>query len=226
MEHQYFVDGGMTQQSILKSDNTGFSDKLLFHDKQELWSVITRYIDKEYYIHGNFNEKYIPGHNAYDMQVDFYHNYLIIGYDAINQALIYVGYDTTFKIRKSEILISDFWAALVGYCQRNEMVFFKVNSEFDFSFNVNKVIKNLDAYLHSEPLYDSFSPKDHVFGLDVMRKLMRIFLVENYPIHEKGDQDMIFMRALLNHKAILNELIKYLFNERYISNPEFVSYSV
>lgn len=225
MEYEYFADGGMTQQFILKSDNMGFSDRLLFHDEQELWNVITRYIDNKYYVHGNLNEKYIPGHSAYDMQCDFGHDYLITGYNDENRTLIYIGYDTTFKIRKSEISISDFWTALVKYYQKNDMVFFKVNSEFDFSFNISKVIKNLDAYLYSKPLYDSFSPKDHVFGLEVMRKLMRIFLVEGYPIAEKGDHDMIFMRALLNHKAVLKELTKYLFNNKYISNQALVSNS-
>lgn len=100
--------------------------------------------------------------------------------------------------------------------------FFKLSDEFDFSFRISKVIREIEAYLNAHSSYDFLDKEKYVFGIDVMYKLMRIFLVKKYPIADKASHDMMFMRALLNHKKIISVLAKYLYDERYIQSEDII----
>lgn len=225
VEQTYFADGGALRLALFESDTDGFRGLAPLLSKERLIELLKYFIGNGYYLYGDLNERYIPCQLAYDTDEDLVHNYMICGYDEERHMLDYASYDKKRKFAVNAVPLDCFYDGLLHANVKNRLIFCKANEEYDFRFRISKVIRSLKAYVRSERLDGEHNNEEFVYGIGVMYKLMHIFLVEGYPLQDKKNHDMIFLRALLNHKRLLTQLMRYLYENHYILDDQYASLS-
>ena len=121
-------DGANSSQTI-KLDKNMFKKLSI-----DILKTIKKLMDNGYYIHGSYNEKYIPSKKAYK-SFDFMHDYILIGYE--DYGILYsVGYTKNEKYEEFTITFDEYLASLTN----STNTFIDINTckyheEGDFSFN-------------------------------------------------------------------------------------------
>lgn len=189
------------------------SYEFLEFDKLE---IVKRLLDHGYYVHGGYNEKYIPTKFAYQ-KYDCPHDYLLIGYDEKEQKLISVGYTNRNKYERFEIRYEDYILSLKN--QYVEINTCKYNHEFKFEFDIQKVINGLTDYINSVSFEDMY-PQKKIYGLAAIDELKQFFLSQ---ARENKYIDTRYIRALYEHRRIMYYRLKYIFENVIKNNLEIVN---
>ena len=178
--------------------------------------TIKKLIDNNYYVHGGYNEKYIPRKAAYK-KYDCPHDYMIIGYDDENKKLISVGYTDSEKYERFEINYEDYIQSLSK--EHIEINTCKFNKNFKILLNLDRVISELKDYISSSnSAYNAFLKKH--YGIDALEKFKDYIseCYENKKIVEKK-----YTRAFNEHRNMMLNRIRYLAQEIRAIRMDFVN---
>ena len=161
-----------------------------------------KHIVKGYYISGYFNEKYISAKAPY-MKYDFYHDYLIYGFDDNNDCFLSVGYTSTgryesFNIPYSEYFRSIFNSSFEIYTL--DLLQFNVNYEFKIDLNL---VKNLLLdYIQSTTTHTELQSYK-VYGVEACKSLIRNF-------QKATTIDLRATRVFWEHKKVMFDRLQLL----------------
>lgn len=179
----------------------------------DIINIMRKMLLQGYYIHGQYNEQYIPGKTSYDKKY-FLHDYLLIGFDDNKECFVSVGYLEDGKFQEYVIPYESMRNAIISIANDKISVgFVGYDREFDFYCNLNKVKVGLKNYLN--PTSDTVAHSGDCFGLDAMKRLILDF---ERRIAEQVSLDIRFTRGVMEHKFIMHLRCRYLLNNGYIKS--------
>lgn len=191
-------EGLMVQQLFyLKKD-------LIKLSKLDLIDFFKIVIDNNCYIHGTYNERYIPRKRAYNKE-DYYHDFLIIGYDDKN--FISAGFVANGRFEKYNIPYQNFVDSLYNLSwSRIDLNFFSYNDNRVPSYNGKRMIDDMEKYMESIYCLDDMPLDKPSYGLSSIMRVKDFFIDE---VQKKGDIsiDMRYSRVLYEHKWMLTQLV-------------------
>lgn len=169
-------------------------------------------IDRNCYICGEYNEKYIPGKMVYN-KIDFKHDYIIIGYD--QDKFISAGYVANRKFELFDIPNENLIESL--YNNPDEIFQLKIvnyNESVIPTPNIKRMIDELEAYISTENEISSLDKHDVHYGISAVNRLKDVFLDK-----VKGDNstyiDLVLSRAFLEHEWIIMKLTENFLNSKH-----------
>lgn len=154
------------------------------------------------YIHGNYNEKYIPGKDSYEKE-DYMHDFLIIGCN--DDSFISMGYLANGRFQQFAIPNKNFIDSLLdnnGYILNINL--FNYNKVIPPVPNTDKILKDLEKYI----AFPQSNNKSNgiSYGIQAMEELKNFFYQESLNSPQLYI-DRRYSRALLEHKSMLVRLI-------------------
>lgn len=211
---------------ICMNDWWGHEEHVIFHQhicmfkhiyinlKIDILQFVKKIIDQECYISGSYNEKYIPGKEAYRIK-DYNHDYLVYGYNDEKQVLYSVGYLANRKFVAFEIPYQNFIDSL--FCNSTEKLEFNIwnyNSEFQFKADYERIKRGLNDYITSSNSYGTHDGRS--YGINANKKLIEFI----YARASRPGRNLIddrYTRAFFEQKTIQNICVQHLCNEKIIS---------
>ena len=176
----------------------------------DLLQILKTAIDNGWYIHGGYNEKYVPSKNSFN-QRDFMHDFLVIGYDEKN--FISVGYVDDGRFKRFEIPIPDFMKAITETTDgRTNINLFRYNTGAIPEPNIKRMVEDLNKYISTAKYFENPKQKPYLHGIAACIRLKEFFLKEI----ENGCTfvDRRYTLAFYEHKWILAKLVElFLDNE-------------
>ena len=170
----------------------------------DLLQILKTAIDNGWYIHGGYNEKYVPSKNSFN-QRDFMHDFLVIGYDEKN--FTSVGYVDDGRFKRFEIPIPDFMKAIVETTDgRTNINLFKYNAGAIPEPNIKRMVEDLKKYIATAKYFENPKQKPYLHGIAACIRLKEFFLQEI----ENGCTyiDRRYTLAFYEHKLILSKLVE------------------
>ena len=162
-------------------------------------------IDNNCYIHGTYNEKYIPQKRAYNKE-DYYHDFLIIGYD--DKFFVSAGFIANGRFEKYYIPHQNFVDSLYNVSRpRIDLNFFSYNKDRVPSCNCKRMIDDMEKYIATANYFENPTPDKTSYGISSIMRLKDFFINE---VEKKGDSciDMRYSRVLYEHKWMLTQLVE------------------
>lgn len=182
--------------------------------KIDVLHMVKKIIDQECYISGYYNEKYIPGKEAFGVE-DYDHDYIVYGYNDEKQVLYSVGYLANRKFVPFEIPYKNFIDGLL--CTSSKKLEFNIwnfNSEFQFKADYQKIKCGFNDYITSSNSYGMQDGKS--YGIDANKKFVE-FIYARASLPGKKFIDDRYTRAFFEQKKIQYMCAKYLYHEKVIS---------
>lgn len=201
-EDSWGVDEGILENQVI-SLKTELYNKLRIDIIKNLKMVM----NDGWYIHGIYNERYIPGKDAY-LKYNYGHDYILYGYNDDKGVLYSLGYLSNKKYVPYEIPYDNYILAFYkNPMSQSDLNLFKYNPLFEFQTNIFSVAIGLNDYLNSSNSYmirPNFS-----YGLTAIKKLKEYIQssATNNDLHRIDDR---YTRALAEHKYLTMKCIKYL----------------
>lgn len=172
--------------------------------KMDLLHILKTAISNGCYVHGNYNEKYIPGKWAYGNE-DYMHDFLLIGCD--DDTFISVGYVADGHFKKYTIPNQNLIESLyeVGGVKININLFSYEDGAVP-SPNVQRMVNDLKKYISTSNCFENTNPSSNSYGIATNIRLKEFFLDE---VKNKGEiyVDKRYSRVLLEHKWVMNQLV-------------------
>lgn len=168
-----------------------------------LLQTIRNSIDDGFYVHGNYNEKYIQGKWTYGRE-DCIHDFLIIGYG--EEKFISVGYLATGRFEQFEIPNENLITALrTTPGERIKLNLFKYNAGALPTPNVERMVEDLKKYISTADFFYNPFPKINVYGIAATARLKTFFLDEI----QQGNVyvDRRYSLAFGEHKRTMAQLV-------------------
>lgn len=217
----WFVgDNILTQQRVdlyPQLYNSIFKKNIIFYFK--------KMICNNCYIHGSYNEEYIPNKDHYQKSY-FSHNFLLIGYDDSKESFLSVGYLKGQKFARYYIPYDCMEQSIETLKNpKFSFNFWSYNSSYLYVLNMNRIILELDDYLHSRTSMKIFS-KDRFWGIEAITQLAEYYLQH---CNLSNGVDNRYTLGLREHKSFMYRRIEYLVNNgvlsdySYLDNAEQVS---
>ena len=215
--------------SISLSDHWGIEEGIHYRQQIQLFystyneigidviQLLTQMLAQGYYVCGDWNEEYIPGKQAYKIEY-FLHDYLLIGFDSEKE--VFLAADSfTDRFSVTEIPYTSMRDSLKTLADgKPVLLFYRFNSEADFSFDTLKTYTFLKDYLSSSNSLPQYT-KGAVYGLEALDALR-----EHYAsLHQKNSFDHRYSKGLMEHKRIMQMRINYLYQNLHISNSHCVA---
>lgn len=175
----------------------------------DLLQILKTAIDNGWYIHGGYNEKYVPGKLLFN-QRDFMHDFLVIGYDEKN--FTSVGYVDDGRFKRFEIPIPDFMKAIVETTDgRTNINLFRYNTGAIPEPNIKRMVEDLNKYISTAKYFENPKQKPYLHGIAACIRLKEFFLQEI----ENGCAyvDRRYTLAFYEHKWILAKLVELFLND-------------
>ena len=140
-------------------------------------------LSEGHYIFGMYNEKYIPGKDAY-RRYNYSHDYLLYGYNDNKRVIYSIGYLANKKYMPFEIPYENFVESIRrNPLQQSELYFFQYNPLFEYKTDIAKIVKGLMDYIQSTN-YLGVTPK-YSYGITAVKKLREYIQItasrENVP---------------------------------------------
>lgn len=202
-------------------DNSWF-DIIQVHDfniedhknSQNIKNLIISYLEDRYYCLQNVNEACFP-HTYYYGGSVFNNISMVYGYDATKDVFMMLDYDSQDRFGTSRVSFDDYFAAISSVTVRNRLNFIKANQNHCFKFDFNHSLKLLNCYLHSQNAYSDHNEyTNHIFGYESVERTL--YETQN------NRMNIINIRAILEHKDILLKYFRYVTNNSYIKNENFL----
>ena len=208
-EDLWFLEDGLIKRYNLLIDNGIYKN-----NKFELLKLIKKMLSIGFYVEGNCNEKWIPGKYFYNRRY-FFHPFILIGYNDIKKVFYSVGFLKDHRFQRFEIKYEDMLKAIETSDQCNiKLQCREYNKDFIFEFDLSKVISTLKKYIEASDDIDG----EIVHGINAVERLKNDFHEENYA-------DYRYTRGLKEHKRFINLCIKYLIDNKYLSEQKFIESS-
>lgn len=175
----------------------------------DLLHVLKTAIKNNCYIHGKYNEKYIPNKWAFNNE-DYMHDFLIVGCD--DDKFLSVGYVADGRFKEFEIPNENLINSLF------ESTEIKINLNL-FSYevgavplpNTKRMIDDLKKYISTANYLDNPTPEAKSHGIATNIRLKEFFIDEV----NKGEIyiDKRYSQALYEHKWVLAQLVDLFVDE-------------
>ena len=190
----------------VNSSQTIKLDKHMFENLSiDIMKTIKCLMDNGYYIHGSYNEKYIPSKQSY-LKYDFMHDYILIGYE--DTGILYsVGYTNSGKYEEFTIMYDEYLDSLIN--STNSFIDIntcKYHSEGNFSFNKAGFIQELSDYINSTIFNSAYS--DRIYGMKAIEALKEFTVSNDFKI------DIRYMRVFMEHKHLMFLRINYVYQDK------------
>lgn len=170
----------------------------------DLLSMLKTFINYGCYISGSYNEKYIPGKLAYNIE-DYIHDFLVIGYDDTN--FYSVGFMADGRFKQFDIPIQNFINSLYSVnSSKIEIAFFNYNKGVIPKPNVDRLISDLEKYISTANYMDNPTPKSNSYGISTLMRI-RDFFVDEVVNNKKIYVDKRYSRVLYEHEWVFLQMI-------------------
>lgn len=179
--------------------------------------IIKNMLCEGLYVHGYFDEFYIKCRSSY-LKVHFIHDYLIIGFDDIEQIFYLVGYTEKMIYKITSISFEEYINAVVNRSDHhsNSFNFIKINENFQFKFSEDMAKRSLKEFVNSTD-YSIYRTDDEIYGKSALLK----FCSNNFMFYSV--QNIV---ALGEHFFFFSELLKYLLQIQYLENNRILTESI
>lgn len=189
----------------VNSSQTVKLDKPMFKKLSiNILDLIKTLMDNGYYIHGSYNERYIPSKYAYKKH-DCMHDYILIGYE--NEGILYsVGYTKNGKYEEFTITFKEYLDSLIN--STNTFIDIntcKYNPKGDFSFNNIGFVQELSDYLNSTNSKNICS--NWIYGLNAIDKLKE-FISSSF-----SGIDLRHTKLLFEYKKLMQLRLNYVYRK-------------
>ena len=196
----------------VNSSQTIKLDKPIFKELGiDILKTVKKLMDNGYYIHGSYNEKYIPVKKAYQ-KYDHIHDYILIGYEEDN-ILYSVGYTKTGRYEEFTITFDEYLDSLIN--STNSFIDIntcKYHPEGNFAFNNSNFCQELSDYINSTNSKAIACNK--IYGIKAVEKL------KNYVFDDVQEIDIRYMRAFMEHKNLMQLRLDYVYGGKNSDIPE------
>ncbi len=191
----------------------------LFEQLQSDWLMIFRkMLSAGYYVYGGYNEEFIPGKGK--LGRPFAHDFLLIGYD--NQAKVFhsVGHLKNGAFQRFDIDYEALKKAIRTIPQeKNEFCFRSFRSDASFPLVLQRITRGLSDYLSSRCSTEA-AEDGQTYGLFAVEDLANLYAER---AQESFRFDHRYSRGLMEHKNLMKLRIEYLYNNGYLSNPDYIA---
>ena len=218
----YVTDHWATRDKILLRQHIDlYPEEYNMVFKSSIINLFRKMLDLGYYPHGSYNEEYIPGKDCF--QKEYYnHNFILIGYNDIEKNFISVGYLKDKKFQRYKIPYDCMEMAISTHkSPKISFNFWKFNEEAQFTFNYDRLIIELDDYLHSTTSL-KINKQNRKWGMDAIRDLgyyiMNTCKNENYIDHR-------YTRGIMEQKNFMKMRIDYLINHNYLNQIKYSDFA-
>jgi len=179
----------------------------------DIIDYLSKIIYEGCYITGLYNEKYIPGKQAYQKS-DYLHDYILYGVNHQKKVFYSAGYLSNHKYTLFEISFDDYLKSIYNTSiDRLQFSFWSYNEKSDYNIDTNRILAEFKDYLNSTT---SHGTKQNVwYGLEANTKLKEYFL-QSAEEHEPPMIDLRYSRAFMEHKFFISLCIKYLYTNKII----------
>lgn len=171
--------------------------------KMDLLHILKVAIENNCYVHGKYNEKYIPNKWAFN-KADYMHDFLIIGCD--DEKFISVGFVANGRFERFEIPNENLIKSLLGTTETNiNFNFFNYEDGAVPQPNLKRMIDDLKKYISTVDCLERPTPEVTSYGIATNMRLKEFFIDEV----NKGKIyiDMRYSRVLYEHKWVLAQLV-------------------
>ncbi|MBQ9121667.1 MAG: hypothetical protein IJY12_04850 [Clostridia bacterium] len=173
-------------------------DKLAIDPLQTVKTLL----DNGCYVHGSWNEKYIPAKRAYG-QTDRMHDYMLIGYEEAERIFYSVGYTKRDRYEEFTVTFEEYADSLRNSKNRCiDLNTCRFCADGDFSLNKEGLLQELSDYIASTNTQTLHSGR--AYGLSGIRAL------KQYVAENEGAVDIRYTRLLMEHKALMQLRMDYL----------------
>lgn len=184
----------------------------------QLVDLVRYMLQSGYYVIGFYNEYYIPGKKAYG-EYNFWHDYILYGYDDEKQVFQSAGYLKDGKYKAYEISYKNYFE---GVCHLGkecaDFWFYRMKEDYRVEVKPDQILRGLKDYLNStyKPKEDGMK-KAYYFGIAAWEMYADYMLQEKYRY-----MDLRFSRAFMEHKVIMLNRLQVLYEEGYLKDEEIV----
>lgn len=216
--------------NICISDNWTITEKIIFKQSiaidRELFSdlhfdivtLLRKMLSCGHYVHGSYNEEYIPGKYSYQKEY-FAHDFLLIGYNDISKCFSSVGYLKDGLFQRYEIPYENMLNSMITMKrERFEFNFRTYNQDAEYSINLECIKENITDYIQSENNLKQYQG-DKSYGLESLKTLSEFFVQE---AEQSKWVDSRYTRGLMEHKYFMRMRIDYLLLNRYINDESYL----
>lgn len=166
-------------------------------------------IDDEFYVDAFWDEFYVPA--CYAFQSEHYiHNYVMYGYD--QTYFYFAGYAKNGIAEQIKLSYDGFYNAAVKK-DTTEYILRKYNKNYMEEISPEYIAKQMYLYISGKADYydgdtpDEKSQSELILGIDCMK-----FFIDQIDTCNIETLDMAPMRTFLDHKNLMRDRIKYLYD--------------
>ena len=179
-------------------------------DEVRIIETVTRALDREVYVTGSFNERYVPHKYSYGRS-DFKHSYLVYGYDSDERFLFALGYTDNGRFEYYKIDFADFTKAVLN-TDNPSLEFRYLNPDFQLRADPGLIRDELGDFLHSEYTVNNSAGRhrDDYYGVTANRLFcaaVSAFASKGYPL------DARHSRFFCENKAFMLKRLDYLHSQ-------------
>ena len=171
----------------------------------DLVNVFRTFIDNKCYVHGTYNEKYVPLKWAYNVE-DYVHDFLVIGYDEEN--FHSVGFIADGRFKHFIIPNQNFIEAVckTGSSKIN-INFFSYNDGIVPQPNIDRMLSDLEKYMSTANYLESPTPSAISYGISTLMRVRDFF--ENEVVNNDSVYiDKRYLRVLYEHEWVFTQVIE------------------
>lgn len=208
-------DGWAIREGVLEKSSYQYSKEEMLCDNKYIINNTRDLLNKNCYVYGLINEKYIPGKKHYK-EKDYIHSYLLIGYDDEKEVFLSVGYSEKGRYCECEIAYKDYYIGLQESNDGGNVVIdcYKVIRSYVNDIDIDVIRSKLICYLESENHPDDYFPEG-LYGINVWELL---YLRIKY--WDKEEISIKYGRVYMEHKYIMYIRIKYLYERGYFDDEK------
>lgn len=181
-------------------------------------ALFQKMLDKGCYPHGEYNEEYIPGKEAYQKSY-FAHDFLLIGYDDDDRHFVSVGYLSDGKFQRFTIPYENMEQAVQTL--KNSKVaysFWSYNADAIFVCKIERILSDLQDYLYSTASFQK-APKNKVWGISAIETLVDYFFET---ARTYSQVDFRYTRGLMEHKFFMHMRTEYFYQQGFLKDEILV----
>lgn len=211
--HISLSDNWATADKVLSQQSISLFSHMYHEFHMEILWLFCRMLENGHYVHGGYNEEYIPHKWAYGKQY-YHHDFLLIGFNNAKKVFYSVGYLDNRKFHRYEIPYENMMNSILTLDHgKPAFNFWSFRENANLTLNLPKITIELEDYLNSKTSQKLYSA-DKTFGFRAIERLQVYFQKQA----EQGyGLDHRYTRGLMEHKYFMKLRMEYL-NQQGILN--------
>lgn len=229
----YFQEEGQNKFYISFNDPWTLKDRILIRQRLELCDELHKIWQLDYvdlfkqmlhggwYPSGRYNEEHIPQKSAFQKRY-FFHDFVLVGYDDTNKTFQSAGYLEDGHFKQYDIPYENMVKAIETLqTPKNDLQFWKFNTNAEFNFDFKRIISDLSDYINSGNSLPH-PPYNRSYGLTAVMNLCEH--IRKIAI-KYGYIDFRYTRGLMEHKYIMNLRMDTLYEKNVINDHTWLEKS-